>query len=113
MPTLTSVGLWDISGLSITTPAALAVAFSGRDNGCPFTVRVCCQTSTREMDEAILTKIATAEDETADLDFKSAFDPASTRDWCELVKDIVAFANSGGGCIVFGVNDDGSLPERT
>ena len=60
------------------------------------------------MDDAILTKIATAESETADLDFKSAFDPGSVRDWCELVKDIVAFANSGGGCIAFGVNDDGS-----
>ena len=41
------------------------------------------------MDDAILNKIATAESETADLDFKSAFDPESTRDRCELVKDIV------------------------
>lgn len=60
------------------------------------------------MDEAILAKIATAESETADLDFKSTFDPTSNGDWCELVKDIVAFANSGGGCIAFGVNNDGS-----
>jgi hypothetical protein len=60
------------------------------------------------MDDAILAKIANAESETADLDFKSAFDPTSNGDWCELVKDIVAFANSGGGCIAFGVNNDGS-----
>ena len=53
-----------------------------------------------DMDDFILNKMATAESETADLDFKSTFDPQSTRDWCELVKDIVVFANSGGGCIV-------------
>lgn len=60
------------------------------------------------MDDAILAKISNAESETADLDFKTAFDPTSNGDWCELVKDIVAFANSGGGCIAFGVNNDGS-----
>jgi predicted HTH transcriptional regulator len=49
-----------------------------------------------------------AESEAADLDFKASFDPASSGHWCELVKDIVAIANSGGGVIVFGVNDDGT-----
>jgi predicted HTH transcriptional regulator len=42
------------------------------------------------------------------LDFKSSFDPGSAENWCELIKDIAAFANSGGGIIVFGVNNDGS-----
>jgi hypothetical protein len=42
------------------------------------------------------------------LDFKSEFDTASSGAWCELIKDIVAFANSGGGVIVFGINNDGS-----
>jgi hypothetical protein len=28
------------------------------------------------------------------------FDPASQRDWCELVRDVVAAANSGGGTIL-------------
>jgi len=42
------------------------------------------------------------------LDFKSEFDLTSTGAWCELVKDLVAFANSGGGVIVIGVNNDGS-----
>lgn len=42
------------------------------------------------------------------VEFKSAFDPASNSDWLEIIKDIVAIANSGGGVILFGVNDDGS-----
>jgi len=41
------------------------------------------------------------------VDFKSKFDPAFPADWCELVKDIVAIANSGGGSILIGVDDDG------
>ena len=44
--------------------------------------------------------------ETKSLDFKSTFDPGVTGDWCELIKDIVAFSNSGGGAIVFGLNED-------
>lgn len=46
--------------------------------------------------------------ETADLDFKSSFDVTSAGDWLEIIKDIVALANSGGGLIVLGLNDDGS-----
>jgi hypothetical protein len=42
------------------------------------------------------------------LDFKREFDISSGGAWCELIKDIVAFANSGGGVIVLGVEDDGS-----
>lgn len=40
-------------------------------------------------------------------DVVRTFDPASQRDWCELVRDVVAIANSGGGTIV--VN---GLPNR-
>ena len=47
--------------------------------------------------------------ESASLDFKSSFDPESKQDWCELIKDIVAMSNSGGGSIVVGVDDDGNL----
>ena len=46
--------------------------------------------------------------ESSAVDFKSAFDPKSTQDWCELIKDIIAMTNSGGGTIVVGVADDGS-----
>jgi hypothetical protein len=34
--------------------------------------------------------------ESADVDFKSMFDAEALRDWLELIKDIAAFANSGG-----------------
>lgn len=40
------------------------------------------------------------------LDFKAEFEDC-TRGWCELVKDIVAMANTCGGLIVFGISDDG------
>jgi hypothetical protein len=46
--------------------------------------------------------------ESKTIDFKREFDSASAGAWCELIKDIVAFANSGGGVIVFGVENDGS-----
>jgi len=46
--------------------------------------------------------------EASDLDFKSEFDGNRPGDWLEIIKDIVAFANSGGGSILIGVNDDGS-----
>jgi len=56
---------------------------------------------------AIEVLIEEAQGETAVLDFKATFNPKLLRDWCELVKDIVAMANSGGGIIVIGADDDG------
>lgn len=56
------------------------------------------------MNEAILT----AKRESKRLDFKRSFDPDSAADWCEVLKDIVALANSGGGNILIGVNNDGT-----
>jgi hypothetical protein len=46
--------------------------------------------------------------ESAEQDFKSEFNPEINGEWCELIKDIVAMANSGGGRILIGVNDDGT-----
>ena len=46
--------------------------------------------------------------ETDNVDFKSTFDPSAQRDWLELIKDIAAFANSGGGHILVGLLDDGA-----
>lgn len=63
------------------------------------------------MNEAIWAKVDEIDYEEAGVDFKAKFDPAMPQDWCELVKDIVAMANSGGGVIVFGVNDDGTPAE--
>lgn len=54
-----------------------------------------------------------AKRESRRLDFKEAFDPSRTGDWCEIVKDLVAMANSGGGCLLFGVRDDGNAAETT
>ena len=46
--------------------------------------------------------------ETADVDFKGSFDPSNIGEWLEIVKDVVAIANSGGGAIIIGANDDGT-----
>jgi hypothetical protein len=60
------------------------------------------------MEKPILSNIDEVQTESAELDFKASFDPTAAQDWCELIKDLVAMANSGGGVIVIGVNDDGS-----
>ena len=44
--------------------------------------------------------------ETTSCDLKTSFD-GSNRSWVNIAKDIVAMSNSGGGIIVFGVDDDG------
>jgi hypothetical protein len=41
------------------------------------------------------------------IEFKEHFDPSSAVDWSNIIKDIVAIANSGGGMILFGIADDG------
>jgi hypothetical protein len=42
------------------------------------------------------------------VEFKEGFDPSSAGEWCEVIKDIVAIANSGGGIIVFGLDNSGN-----
>lgn len=51
----------------------------------------------------------TLSSESDEVDFKREFDPASAGEWCELLKDIMAMANSGGGVIVIGLESDGTL----
>lgn len=46
--------------------------------------------------------------ETRVLDFKKAFDPSNNGDWCKLVRHLVAMANTNGGYLIIGANDDGS-----
>jgi hypothetical protein len=46
--------------------------------------------------------------ESRKVDFKREFSAADAGVWCEMLKDVAAMANSGGGIIVFGLNDDGS-----
>lgn len=46
--------------------------------------------------------------ESKTLDFKERFSDHSSADWCELIKDFAAIANSGGGHIIIGLYNDGS-----
>lgn len=47
--------------------------------------------------------------ESESVEYKAAFDSNSPADWAEIIKDIVALANSGGGVIIFGIADDGTV----
>ena len=49
-----------------------------------------------------------ADHETTLIEFKEGFDVNSAQEWCEIIKDIVAIANTGEGVIVFGPNDNGT-----
>jgi predicted HTH transcriptional regulator len=51
--------------------------------------------------------IAISLGEASDVDFKASFDPEMAADWVELIKDVVAMANSGGGTIIIGIEDGG------
>lgn len=42
------------------------------------------------------------------IEFKTSFDPSSNEAWCELIKDIIAMFNTGGGVIMIGLNNDGA-----
>jgi hypothetical protein len=47
-------------------------------------------------------RVAAAQGETRSIDFKEHFDPKELSEWLELIKDLVAMANSGGGLILIG-----------
>lgn len=51
----------------------------------------------------LLEKALSAKRESKHIEFKHSFDPTSMGEWCEVINDIVAIANSGGGIIVFGL----------
>ncbi|MGC1782327.1 MAG: ATP-binding protein [Acidobacteriaceae bacterium] len=61
----------------------------------------------------LVERAANATRESRQIEFKSTFDPRSSGDWCEIIKDIVAIANSGGGIIVFGLNNNGTFSETS
>lgn len=56
--------------------------------------------------EILIRKFQEARRESKVVEFKESFDPNSAGDWCEIIKDIVAIANSGGGILVFGCKSD-------
>ena len=60
------------------------------------------------MDESLSFDLESSQKESDAIEFKSQFDTTSKQEWCELIKDIVAIANTGGGVIIFGVNNDGT-----
>lgn len=59
------------------------------------------------MSDSSIDKALSAKRESAHIEFKQTFDPGSKQDWCELIKDLVALANSGGGTILFGADNKG------
>lgn len=58
--------------------------------------------------DRFLGRAAEARRESKLIEFKEQFDPANDGEWLELIKDIAAIANIGGGVIVIGVRNDGS-----
>ena len=52
-------------------------------------------------------KALKAKRESRYVEFKNTFDPQSGQDWCELLKDFAAIANSGGGVVFVGVDNQG------
>jgi len=58
---------------------------------------------------ALLHKALNAQRESKYVDFKSEFNVENDGDWCELIKDIIAMTNSGGGVIIFGIKNNGSF----
>jgi hypothetical protein len=59
--------------------------------------------------ERYLPRAREAKRESKYVEFKDRFDPAENVEWLELLKDFAAIANSGGGVIIIGVRNDGSL----
>lgn len=55
-----------------------------------------------------IAKALASERESKHVEFKEIFDHTDAQDLCEVIKDIVAMANAGGGHILFGVKNDGS-----
>jgi hypothetical protein len=59
--------------------------------------------------DKLIEKALGAKRESKYIEFKESFDPSSPGEWLEIIKDILAIANSGGGVILFGVDNKGEL----
>ena len=59
------------------------------------------------MVDARVTKCLTAKRESKATEFKEQFIPTDPRQSLEVLKDIVAISNSGGGALVVGINNVG------
>lgn len=58
--------------------------------------------------KTIIRKALNAKRESKQVEFKQAFKVDSPREWCEIIKDIAAIANSGGGVILIGLDNRGN-----
>jgi hypothetical protein len=59
-------------------------------------------------EEDTLAQAGRSKRESRRFEFKEKFSRNEARDWCELIKDLVAIANSGGGCLMLGTKNDGT-----
>src|SRR5947199_10047428 len=55
-----------------------------------------------------IAKALASQRESKHVELKEKFGHTDAQDLCEVIKDVVAMANSGGGHILFGVKNDGS-----
>jgi hypothetical protein len=63
-------------------------------------------TMDRDMTD-FLKKGLDAKRESKSVEFKESLDVNSPGEWCEIIKDVVAIANSGGGIIMIGIGNHG------
>jgi Putative DNA-binding domain len=56
----------------------------------------------------LIQKALTAKRESKFIEFKQSFDSDKPGEWCELIKDLIAIANSGGGIIIIGLDNNGN-----
>ena len=64
--------------------------------------------SMEEVSDISLKRATSVKRESRYVEFIEKFDPNQAKDWCEIIKEVVAMANSGRGIIVIGVRNDGS-----
>ncbi len=70
-------------------------------------VRALLRTPDPLSDEACK-KLLSIPRESRPFDFKESFDPSNNGEWCELIKDLIAMANTDGGYVIIGAKNDGS-----
>jgi hypothetical protein len=58
--------------------------------------------------EVLLKRAGDAKRESPRTEFKEQFNPGIDTEWLEVLKDIVAMANSGGGVVIFGICNNGA-----
>ena len=63
-----------------------------------------CLESSDPLSDKVFTYLLSYREEDERIDFKKAFD-GSEREWLEITKDVISFANSRGGYLVFGIED--------